>query len=112
MSATVPTSLGYRRWSPNARPRTSPDATIAGKLRHGRNMTRGIPASAKSRRSPEPLDDRRDPLSESDARGGESVGGLSLVELVQHRGDPPRARRPQGVAKGDRPAVHVHLRGI
>src|SRR5439155_13482372 len=80
--AEVPISFATGRRSPARRPRTSPEATIVGKLRHGRNTAARRRAFDKRRRSLEPLDDRGDPLPEPDAQGREPVAGLPLLELV------------------------------
>src|SRR6202022_2575705 len=53
------------------------------------------------------LDDRRDPLADPDAHGGESVPCLAASELMHQRRDDAYAAGAQGMAAPDRAAVRV-----
>src|SRR5262249_21658460 len=53
------------------------------------------------------VENRRGPLPEADAHGGQPVAHVALFHLVEQRGEQPAARRAEGVTRRARPAVHV-----
>src|SRR5271165_5669146 len=57
----------------------------------------------------EPLDDGPGGQRPAAAHGDQTVGGVAALELVEDRRDQAAAGRPDRVAEGDGPAVHVDL---
>src|SRR6185437_12875948 len=74
-----------------------------------RSTTRRAPTPPQTRDLAQPLQDQRHPLAAADAHRLQPELLVVPLQRVDQRAGDARAGHPEGVADGDRAAVHVQL---